>query len=122
MEDVVIFSKKRLNEGVYDILDAPDDDSAANRKSNLIVDKGNILRFLERFKGIKFDVKIEDDMVKVDPLSITEGEEPELRVDDSMIVEDRVVLPVYLPQDLLKRVIDLNGGKLIVSKEVTAVD
>lgn len=122
MEDVVIFSKKRLNEGVYDILDAPDDDYAANRKSNLIVDKGNILRFLERFKGIKFDVKIEDDMVKVDPLSITEGEEPELRVDDSMIVEDRVVLPVYLPQDLLKRVIDLNGGKLIVSKEVTAVD
>ena len=122
MEDVVIFSKKRLNEGVYDILDAPDDDYAANRKSNLIVDKGNILRFLERFKGIKFDVKIEDDMVKVDPLSITEGEEPELRVDDSMIVEDRVVLPVYLPQDLLKRVIDLNGGKLIVSKNVTAVD
>lgn len=122
MEDVVIFSKKRLNEGVYDILDAPDDDYAANRKSNLIVDKGNILRFLERFKGIKFDVKIEDDMVKVNPLSITEGEEPELRVDDSMIVEDRVVLPVYLPKDLLKRVIDLNGGKLIVSKEVTAVD
>lgn len=122
MEDVIIFSKKRLNEGVYDILDTPDDDAAANRKSNLIVDKGNILRFLERFKGIKFDVKIEDDMVKVDPLSITEGEEPELRVDDSMIVEDRVVLPVYLPQDLLKRVIDLNGGKLIVSKNVTAVD
>lgn len=122
MEDVVIFSKKRLNEGVYDILDAPDDDFAANRKSNLIVDKGNILRFLERFKGVKFDVKIEDDMVKVDPLSITEGEEPELRVDDSMIVEDRVVLPVYLPQDLLKRVIDLNGGKLIVSKNVTVVD
>ena len=122
MEDVIIFSKKRLNEGVYDILNAPDDDAAANRKSNLIVDKGNVLRFLERFKGIKFDVKIEDDMVKVDPLSITEGEEPELRVDDSMIVEDRVVLPVYLPQDLLKRVIDLNGGKLIVSKNVTAVD